>query len=262
MKNIRLSPASFGLLASLFCGASTILFGCFWFLSAASQDVKIVNQPASEGRTITPAGTLLLDATTRQPAVAPLTVDFVRSPDKSGPDGKGRFLIAVNSGFGLQFSSETNSGQQSLAVIDLNAKPSPIVIQNVYFPTPQSANVGVAFAAHAEQDGGHQLYVSGGVENKIWIFRFTPSAITPITPTSPGPNTSIGAAFIDVSGFTTQAPTPRYNQNYAPVFPTGLALSPDGETLFIANNLGDSLGIVRNVRGMRELVRVDLRRDN
>jgi hypothetical protein len=262
MKNIRLSPASFGLLASLFCGAVTMLFGCFWFLSAASQDIKIVNQPASEGRTITPAGTLLLDATTRLPAVAPLTVDFVRSPDKSGPDGKGRYLIAVNSGFGLQFNAETNQGQQSLAVIDLNAKPAPVVIQNVYFPAPQSASVGVALTAQAEQDGSHLLYVSGGVENKIWMFRFTPGASAPITPASSGPNTRVEAPFIDVNGFATQAPTPRYNGNFAPVYPTGLALGPDGETLFVANNLGDSLGIIRNLRGTRELVRVDLRRDN
>ena len=203
-----------------------------------------------------------MDLTTRLPAVAPLTVDFVRSHDKNGPDGKGRYLIAVNSGFGLQFNAETNEGQQSLAVIDLNAKPAPVVIQNVYFPTPQSANVGLALAAQAEQDGSHVLYVSGGIENKIWIFRFTPNAGTPITPVSPGPNTRVQAPFIDVNGFATQAPTPRYNENFAPVYPTGLALSPDGETLFIANNLGDSLGIIRNVRGLRELVRVDLRRDN
>src|SRR5215470_13445106 len=242
MKNIRLSPASFGLLASLFCGAATILFGCFWFLSAAGQDVKIVNQPASEGRTITPAGMLLVDATTKLPAVTSLTVDFVRSPDKNGPDGKGRYLIAVNSGFGLQFNAETNHGQQSLAVIDLNAKPAPVVIQNVYFPAPQSASVGV--------------------ENKIWMFRFTPGARAPITPASPGPNTRVEAPFIDVNGFAAQAPTPRYNGNFAPVYPTGLALGPDGETLFVANNLGDSLGIIRNLRGTRELVRVDLRRDN
>src|SRR5262245_4210463 len=262
MKHIRLGSVSFGLLAILFCGAATILFGCFWFLSAAGQDVKIVNQPASEGRMITPAGMLLLDATTRLPAVAPLTVDFVRSPDKNGPDGKGRYLVAVNSGFGLQFNAGTNHGQQSLAVIDLNAKPSPLVIQNVYFPAPQSASVGVALTARAEQDGSHLLYVSGGVENKIWMFRFTPGASAPITPASPGPNTRVEAPFIDVNGFAAQAPTPRYNGNFAPVYPTGLALSPDGETIFVANNLGDSLGIIRNLRGMRELVRVDLRREN
>jgi hypothetical protein len=46
MKNIRLSLAPFGLLASLFCGAASILFGCFRLLSAAGQEVKIVNQLA------------------------------------------------------------------------------------------------------------------------------------------------------------------------------------------------------------------------
>src|SRR6266508_3248285 len=111
MKNIQLSPASFGLLTSLFCGATTILFGCFWFLSAASQDVKIVNQPAAEGHTITPAGTLLLDATTRLPAVAPLTVDFVRSPDKNGPDGKGRFLNRGEPRLDTQINRKPQTGQ-------------------------------------------------------------------------------------------------------------------------------------------------------
>src|SRR5262245_39523862 len=262
MKRIRLRSASAALLASLFCSVIIGVFCSVLFRSSASQEIKIVHQPASEGRPITPAGTLLMDATTRLPAAAPLTVDFARSPDKNGPDGKGRYLIAVNSGFGLQFNAETNGGQQSLAVIDLNAKPAPVVIQNVYFPTPQSVNVGVALTAQAEEDGSHLLYVSGGVENKIWVFRFTPGSRAPITPGSPGPNTRIEAPFIDINGFATQAPTPRYNGNFAPVYPTGLALGPDGDTLFVANNLGDSLGIIRNVRGMRELVRVDLRRDN
>jgi hypothetical protein len=56
VKNIWLSPAPFGLLASLICGAASILFGRFWLLSAASQDVKIVNRLASRGRPVTPAG--------------------------------------------------------------------------------------------------------------------------------------------------------------------------------------------------------------
>jgi YVTN family beta-propeller protein len=273
MKQIRLNPCSLGLLASLFCGGATVLFGCFWFLSAAGQDIKIANQPASEGRPITPAGTLLLDAATRLPAVAPLTVDFVRTPDNDGPDGKGRYLIAVNSGFGLQFNAATNGGQQSLAVIDLNAKPAPVVIQNVYFPTPQSASVGVAIAARAEQDGGHLMYVSGGVENKIWMFRFTPGARAPISPASPGPNTRVEAPFIDVNGFAAQAPTPRYNGNFAPVYPAGVALSPDGETLrhptsmilnaaktrlYVVNSNADSVSVIDTATD-KELERVNVR---
>src|SRR3970040_1340603 len=201
---------------------------------ASAGDIKVTNQPASQGRPITPAGSLVLDANTRQPAVGALPVDFVRSPDRSGPDGFGRYLIAVNSGFGVQFNAATNRAQQSLVLIDLNAQPSPVVIQNVYFPTPQSANVGVVFAPQAEPGDTYRLYVSGGFENKIWMFRFRPGAREPIAPPSPGPNTRVEAPFIEVSGFASAAPSPRYHGNREPVYPTGLAISPDGDTLFVA----------------------------
>jgi len=225
------------------------------FNSAAA----VQNRFASEGRPITPAGSLVMDITTRRRAVGALPVDFVRSPDKTGPEGLGRYLIAVNSGFGVQFNSQTNRAQQSLAVIDLNARPAA-VIQNVYFPAPQSVCVGVAFAQRAEQDGGFTLYASGGFENKIWVFQFRPGTANPISPGSRGPNTKVEAPFIDVTGFATSANSTRYNDNLAPVYPMGLALSPDGDTLYIANNLGDSLGIVSNIRNERRLTRVDLRR--
>ena len=152
----------------------------------SAADQSITNQPASGGRNITPAGELIQDMTTRQPAVGALTVDFVRSPDTTGPASGGRFLVAVNSGSGVQFNAATNRGQQSLALIDLNARPAPAVVQNIYFPTPQSANVGVVFAPRADADGAYTMYVSGGVENKIWLFRFRPDARQPVTPTSWG----------------------------------------------------------------------------
>jgi len=208
---------------------------------------------ASEGRPITPAGTLVRDVTTRQVAVGALPVDFVRSPDTLGPDRRGRFLIAVNSGYGVQFNAAGNRGQQSLSVIDLNAKPA-VVVQNVYFPSPQSVNVGVVFDP-LERDGAYHLYVSGGFENKIWIFRFDPKIQSPIT------NTTADAPFIDVTGFASAANSPRYNSDRTPVYPSGIAIAPDGNTLFVANNLGDSLGIVHDLRGSRKLVRVDLRHD-
>src|SRR5438477_8810019 len=100
---------------------------------------------------------------------------MLRSPDSLGRGGKGRYLLIVSSGFGVQFSEETNKAQQSIAVIDLNATPEPVVIQNVYFPTPQSANVGLAFAPTPSADGSFALYVSGGFENKIWVFQFQPN---------------------------------------------------------------------------------------
>jgi YVTN family beta-propeller protein len=262
MQRIQLGPAPSRALAGLLCAAALAVSGRLLLHSASAGPGEGSTEPASEGRPITPAGAWVIDASTRRPAVVPLTVDFVRSPDTHGPDGRGRYLIAINSGFGLQFSARTNRGQQSLSVIDLSATPEPVVIQNVYFPSPQSANVGVALSGRVEQDGSQSLYVSGGVENKIWTFRFTPGRETPIAPASPGPDTRVDAPFIDVSGFATQAATPRYNDNFAPVYPAGLALSPDGGTLFVANNLGDSLGIISRLRGTRDLVRVDLRRDD
>jgi DNA-binding beta-propeller fold protein YncE len=225
---------------------------------ASSARMRQNNEPASEGRPITPAGSLVIDSTTRQRAVGSLPVDFVRSPDRTGPEGKGRYLVAVNSGYGIQFNAASNRGQQSLALIDLNASPAPVVIQNVYFPSPQSVNVGVVFSPVPDADSSYSLYVSGGFENKIWIFRFIAGSQTPITPASPGPNTEVKAPFIDVAGFSRSAPSPRYNRNQAPVYPAGLAISPDGNTLFVANNLGDSLGIITDVRGARRLERIDL----
>src|SRR5437868_15448582 len=109
----RVSSVRRGALA-LFLAFAAAGFG----LLSSSADITVTNQPASEGRPITPAGSLVLDLTTRQPAVGALPVAFVRSPDKTGPDRRGRYLVAVNSGYGLQFNAAWNRAQQSLAVID------------------------------------------------------------------------------------------------------------------------------------------------
>ena len=44
------------------------------------------------------------------------------------------------------------------------------------------------------------------------------------------------------------------------MYPTGIALSPDGETIYSANNLADSLGVVTDLRDSRKIDRVSLRR--
>jgi len=242
----------------------SLLLVSFVFLStlpgfSSSARRKALDEPASQGRPITPAGSLIQDVSTQQAAVGALPVNFVRTPDKSGPDGSGRYFVSVNSGYGIQFNTAANRGQQSLSIIDLNAKPAPIVIQNVFFPSPQSANVGIVFASRPDEDGTYAMYVSGGFENKVWSFRFKVDGRPPVTPASAGPNTTVDAPFIDVSPFAAAANTPRYNSDKVPVYPTGLALSPDDNSLYVANNLGDSLGIVEDIRGERRLSRVDLR---
>jgi YVTN family beta-propeller protein len=214
-------------------------------------------EPAGEGRFITPAGTLVMDAATRVPAVGAMPMTMLRSPDTFGRGGKGRYLLVVNSGYGVQFSEETNHAQQSIAVIDLNANPAPEVIQNVYFPTPQSANVGLAFVPTPVADGSFSMLVSGGFENKIWIFRFDPKGAAPIKPPSPGPETKIAAPFIQISNPGEASPKD-YNKGKAALYPTGLAVTPDGTTLVTANNLGDSVTIVHDLNGTRRMQRLDL----
>src|SRR5215216_1381314 len=131
-----------------------LFFATVGLLTSAA-DITVSNQPASTGRALTPAGSLVLDATTRQPAVGALPVAFARSPDRMGEDGSGRYLVAINSGFGIQFNAVTNRAQQSVAVLDLNARPAPQVIQNIYFPSPQSANIGLAFAPRPDANGSY-----------------------------------------------------------------------------------------------------------
>src|SRR5213078_67370 len=214
-------------------------------------------EPAGEGRPITPAGALVIDAATHLPAVGAMPMAMLGSPDALGHGGKGRYLLVVNSGFGVQFSEETNRAQQSIAVIDLNATPEPLVIQNIYFPTPQSANVGLALSPAANAGGAFDLYVSGGFENKVWIFRFDPKTAPPVQPESPGPDTKVTAPSFEISK-PGEVSSKDYNKGKAALYPTGLPVTSDGAILVTANNLGDSVTIVRNLRGTRKMERVDL----
>jgi YVTN family beta-propeller protein len=227
--------------------------------AASNADVFSVDPPSpDQSRNITPAGKLLIDVATNLPAVTPLTVDFVRSPDKSGPEGRGRYLIAVNSGYGLLFNSKSKA-HQTLAVIDLTTRPEPKIVQNVYFQSPQSVNVGIAFDTKPGPDKKYKLYVSGGFENKIWTLAFDPESSQPISPAG-APDEPLEAPSIDVSAFAEHAPSPNYNRNVVAVYPTGIALSPDGETLYVANNLGDTLGVVSDLRNTRKITRIPLQR--
>ena len=246
---------------SLFAVISLILFSIALRLPLKSAaQTEIPDNAVWQGRTLSPSGTLLTDAGTNTPSVLPLTVDFVRSPDNSGADGRGRFLIAVNSGFGLQFNSKSKS-QQTISVIDTSIKPAAQVVQTVYFPSPNSANFGVTFASQKDADGAFQMFVAGGVENRIWLFKFNPNAKEPITPGNL-PDAKLEAGYIDVSAFSDSAPSPYYNGNVAPAYPTGIAISPDDKTLYVANNLGDNLGVLNDWNGSRSITRVSLRRAN
>ena len=232
---------------------SIIVLSIYFFASRSTQ----ADTAPLPDRT-TPAGKLIVDSASGLPAVAPLTMNFVRSPDADATDGKGRYLIAVNSGYGVEFNSKSKP-QQSLSVIDLNRAPDAQVVQTVYFPAPQSANFGLVFDPKLQADGKYRMYVAGGFENKIWILGFDPKAAQPVSPQTK-PDEKINSPFIDVTAFTDNAPSTNYNDNTAAIYPTGIALSPDGETIYSANNLGDTLGVVSDLRDSRKIERISLRR--
>ena len=181
---------------------------------------------------------------------------MLRSPDTSGPGGGGRYLVVINSGFGVQLQAGANEGQQLLQVVDLAARPVPAVVQDVYFPSPQSASVGAVFGRKPNRSGGWPLYVSGGFENRIWRLTFTPGAPRPITPAHGLADGPLKADTIELAGMAPGTEDPTYNSGREPLYPTGLGISSDGRELYVANNLGDSLGIVRDPAAPRPGLRV------
>jgi YVTN family beta-propeller protein len=89
------------------------------------------------------------------------------------------------------------------------------------------------------------LYASGGFGNRIWQLTFTVGAASPIAPAHALNDGALNAPSIDLSRMAPRSAIAGYNGGREPLYPTGLALSRDGRELYVANNLGDSLGVVQ-----------------
>jgi len=160
--------------------------------------------------------------------------------------------LGVNSGFGVQFS-ETRIEPAIDCGDRPELTPEPLVIQNIYFPTPQSANVGVLFhPLRSAMNGIYELYVSGGFENKVWIFRSIRRHRTGIR---------------NLLGQLRKCKRPPLKSAKRRSFASGLQQgkrhsirraggNSDGAALVTANNLGDNVTIVRGLRyrGWREWI--------
>jgi YVTN family beta-propeller protein len=64
-----------------------------------------------------------------------------------------------------------------------------------------------------------------------------------------------------VSGFADEPKSVRYNAEHVPVYPTGLAIGGNGDVLFVANNLGDSFGMITDLRSTPKFRHLSLRHD-
>src|SRR6516225_384130 len=114
-------------------------------------------------------------------------------------------------------SNDGSSAIESLMVID---RASGDVVQTINYQAPEALWIGVAFSP----DGTH-AYASAGGDNKIRVYDVVGQQLTETTPiVLPLPVSPSGK---------------KIN-----LFPAGLSVSPDGKTLYVADNLGDRMSVI------------------
>lgn len=113
-----------------------------------------------------------------------------------------------------RYLAVTNDGQgvQSVMVIDTRTEK---VVDTVEYPAPEALFVGLAFS-----HDGKRLYASAGGNDKIRVYDHREGSIVERDPIK-----------LDDSS----------DGSY---FPAGLAVSPAGDRLFVANNLDDSVAVI------------------
>ncbi len=164
------------------------------------------------GRTAT--STLLPNGWTLTPegeqiTVSQLPLNMVLSPD-------GRYLLSTTNGYGLQ----------QIDVIDVAAGKSTQTL------TVRKSWLGLAFAPD-----GHRFFVSGGDDNEVLLFDFAAGHATESGRISLG---SPEYHALDDRGRDSARRAGRGEF----LFPAGIAVSPDGKRLFVAENLSNKLSVV------------------
>jgi YVTN family beta-propeller protein len=114
-------------------------------------------------------------------------------------------------------SNDGASAIESLMVID---RESGDVLQTFNYPAPEALWIGVAFSP----DGSH-AYASAGGNNKIRVYEVSGQTLTETT--------------------SIQLPLP-IGPKGKPItlYPAGLSVSPDGQKLYVADNLGDRMSAI------------------
>ncbi len=135
-------------------------------------------------------------------------VDVLPMPLAMLPSPGGDALVLLGSGWGTE----------GLQVLD---RATGRVRQTV---EQASAFVGLAWAPTTGADGSRTLYASGGNGDVVYRYRWAGGRLAPADSLVLAPKR-----------------TPRANGTR---YPAGLALSPDGRWLYVAENLGDALAVV------------------
>lgn len=113
----------------------------------------------------------------------------------------------------MMLVSNDGDGTQSLQVVDPQTSK---VVQTIPYPSPNSVFVGLAFGPD-----GKTAYASGGGDEKIHVYGVSGNRLSEQAPISV-PAATAGAN----------------------MFPAGLAVTPDGQRLVVADHLADAVSVV------------------
>jgi YVTN family beta-propeller protein len=112
--------------------------------------------------------------------------------------------------------SNNGQGEQSLVLFDTTTQK---VVQTIPYRSPEALFLGVAVAPN-----GRRVYASAGGNNKIRVYDFDGQALAEQLPISLG-------------------------DARAKIYPAGLAISPDGATLYAALNLENAVAFIDTATG-------------
>jgi len=185
--------------------------------AARAQDATVANPTSPEVGPVSGARTILnnnrvITPVGKETPLGNLPVNAVLSPD-------GAHLLVVNSGAGVQ-------SLQVVSTADGNVQQT---LPYYSAPRPDSVFVGVAYSP-----GGTRAYASGGGGNVVHTYSVAPN----------GALTATG----DISEGVTGAQYPAINGSVPGPYPAGLSVSPDGATLYVANNLANTVSVVDTAR--------------
>jgi acid phosphatase len=186
--------------------------------------------PQGDGTGVTPQGWRLTPAGTQVDLTGKTAAGDTSYADRPyglarSPDGK--TLLISNDG---QSTGQDAPQTQSLMVVDLASKK---VVQTIPYKSPAGLFVGVTYSPD-----GKYAYASGEAVDPltkvtqfvVHVYKVNGQQLTDVAP-------------IVLSPFTFQDPTGQVTLN--PKNPAGLTVSPDGGTLYVADNLGDSMSAVK-----------------
>lgn len=181
-----------------------------------AQQSKKATSPQSTGKLPGPTvkGTLLPNGWTLTPEGAQVPVSDL--PLNLALSKDGRYILATTNG----------NGDQTINIIDARSQRS---LQNI---TVKKSWLGLAFTPD-----GKRFFVSGGDDNEVLIFDFAAGHATEAG------KIALGSSEYHALDNRQRAEARRQGRGeYA--FPAGIAVSPDGAKLYVAENLTNKLAVV------------------